>query len=236
MSVWRRRALRNLRVVDALVISWAVAGAYVIRFGLEPHFVEENERSAYIWFSAALTAVWWCMLSAWNSRQSRILGSGPEEYKRVAAASLWLFGLVAIFSYLLRIDTARGYVGIALPVGLVGLLLARWLLRQHLSVHRQSGESMSRLILIGGPSAVAHLASTLNGARHAGYLPVAAYVPGVGDSAAVEEQSGLPILGGPADAKVILEAIAQCNATLKPWPSRPASSYIRRLCDIWDGN
>ena len=91
------------------------------------------------------------------ARQSRILGAGTDEYKRVAAASLWLFGLVAIISYVFRIETARGYVGIALPVGLIGLLLARWLLRQHLSVARQRGASMSRLLLLGGPSAVAHL-------------------------------------------------------------------------------
>lgn len=152
------------------------------------------------------------MLGAWNSRQSRLLGAGPDEYKRVAAASLWLFGLVAIFSYVLRVDTARGYVAIALPVGLVGLLLARWLLRQHLSFARRHGDSMSRLLLLGGPSAVAHLASSLHRERNAGYLPVAVYTPGGPGEIAVEPDSNLPNLGYANDTASILEAINLCKA------------------------
>lgn len=209
---WRVRTSRKLRVVDAFVIIWAIAGAYIVRFGLEPDFVVDGQEVTYVWLSAALVLAWWLMLGAWNSRQSRILGSGPDEYKRVAAASLWLFGIVAIVSYVLRIDTARGYVGIALPAGLFGLILARWLLRQHLSVDRQGGDSMSRLILLGGPSAVAHLATTLTKAKHAGYLPIAAYTPGIPDSAAVDNVSGLPVLGRDPDVKTIVEAIDRCKA------------------------
>jgi exopolysaccharide biosynthesis polyprenyl glycosylphosphotransferase len=209
---WRMRTSRLLGVVDAFVVVWAVTGAYIVRFGVEPGFVASGQEFAYAWVSVALATGWWLMLGGWNSRQSRILGAGPDEYKRVAAASLWLFGLVAIFSYLLRLDTARGYVGIALPVGLLGLLLSRWLLRQHLNVDRQKGRSMSRLLLLGGPSAVAHLASSLERAKGAGYLPVAAYTPGAHDGPAVEPKSGLPILGYRPDTASILGAIEACNA------------------------
>lgn len=209
---WRMRSSRLLGIVDAGVVVWAVVGAFIVRFGLEPDFVVSGQEFTYAWLSVALAIVWWFMLGAWNSRQSRILGAGPDEYKRVAAASLWLFGLVAIVSYVLRVDTARGYVGIALPCGLAGLLLARWLVRQHLNVHRQLGRSMSRLLLLGGPSAVAHLASSLVGAKHAGYLPVAAYTPGAKDGLTVEPESGLPVLGSTADTKSILSAIDVCRA------------------------
>ncbi|MFE8884420.1 sugar transferase [Pseudarthrobacter enclensis] len=201
-----------MRVVDGFVILWAVTGAYVLRFGLDPSVTADRSETGYLWFSGALAVAWWLMLGAWSSRQSRILGSGPDEYKRVAAASLWLFGLVAIFSYVLRIDTARGYVGIALPVGLMGLLISRWLLRQHLSVNRQKGQSMSRLLLVGGPGAVAHLAASLESAKHAGYRPVAAYSPGSPETDDHERESGLPILGRRPDTKSILAAIEKCNA------------------------
>lgn len=209
---WRVRSSRLLGVVDAFVVVWAVVGAFIVRFGFEPDFVVSGQEFTYAWLSVAIAVVWWLMLGAWNSRQSRILGAGPDEYKRVAAASLWLFGLVAIVSYVFRVDTARGYVGIALPVGLAGLLLARWLLRQHLNVDRQNGRSMARLLLLGGPSAVAHLASSLDRAKHAGYLPVAAYVPGLHDSPSIEPESGLTILGYKADTSSILEAIDACGA------------------------
>lgn len=206
------RSSRLLGVVDAFVVVWAVIGAFIVRFGLEPSFVVSGQEFGYAWLSLALAIAWWVMLGAWNTRQSRILGAGPDEYKRVAAASLWLFGLVAIFSYVFRIDTARGYVGIALPVGLVGLLLARWLARQHLNVDRQKGGSMSRLLLLGGPSAVAHLASSLQRVKYAGYLPVAAYTPGMHDAPDIEPESGLPILGVKAETRSILSAIDACKA------------------------
>lgn len=208
---WRVRTSRRLRVIDAFVVVWAVAGAFVIRFGFEPDLTVNGQEQTYIWLSVALASIWWLMLGAWNSRQSRILGSGPDEYKRVAAASLWLFGLVAIVSYVLRIDTARGYVGIALPVGLLGLLLARWLYRQHLNIHREAGRSLSRLLILGGPSAVAHLAETLAEAKHAGYLPVAAYTPGVNDLS-LDSISGLPVLGTNRDVGSILVAITESKA------------------------
>ncbi|WP_407709941.1 sugar transferase [Arthrobacter nitrophenolicus] len=209
---WRSQCSRQLRLIDAFVIVWAVAGAYVIRFGWASDFMGDGQDGVYLWLSVALVVTWWLMLGAWNSRQSRILGAGPDEYKRVAAASLWLFGLVAIVSYVLRFDTARGYVGVALPVGLFGLLLARWLIRQHLNVNRQMGQSMSRLLLLGGPGAVAHLARSLRTAKHAGYLPVAVYTPNSYDFASVEPESGLPVVGNSSDAKSIVEAIEACDA------------------------
>lgn len=207
---WRLRTSRRLRIVDAFVIIWAISGAYIVRFGFDPNSTVDGQDITYLALSIALVIAWWFMLGAWNTRESRILGSGADEYKRVAAASLWLFGLVAIVSYVLRIDTARGYVGIALPAGLFGLLLARWLLRQHLSVDRQGGDSMSRLMLLGGPSAVAHLAETLVGAKHSGYLPIAAYTPGRNERDAAI--FGLPVLGTDANIHSILAAIDESQA------------------------
>lgn len=209
---WRRQSSRLLGIVDAFVVIWAVIGAFIIRFGLDPNFVVAGQEVTYAWLSAGLAFAWWIMLGAWNSRQSRILGSGPDEYKRVAAASLWLFGIIAIVSYVLRVDTARGYVGLALPVGLLGLLLGRWLIRQHLSIKRGQGRSMSRLLLLGGPGAVAHLAASLHRAKYAGYLPVAAYMPGFESKIQTEPESGLQIVGNRPDTHSIVAAIEACGA------------------------
>lgn len=206
------RTSRRLRVVDAFVVTWAVVGAYVLRFGIESSPVSSEDAAAYSVFSVALIVAWWIMLGAWNSRQNRILGAGADEYKRVAAASLWLFGLIAIFSYVFRLETARGYVGIALPIGLAGLLLARWLLRQHLSVDRQRGSSMSRLMLLGGPGAVAHLTNQLTRSKDAGYLPVAAYTPGQQGNHWNESEHGLPNLGSVPETSCIIKAIERCGA------------------------
>ncbi|MFE4080512.1 sugar transferase [Paenarthrobacter sp. YIM B13468] len=209
---WRGRASRVLAVVDAVVVAWAVTGAFVLRFGIDNGLSTSGNDAAYVWISAVLAVAWWVMLGAWTSRHHRVLGSGAEEYKRVAAASLWLFGAIAIFSYAFGIDTARGYVGVALPVGLGGLLVARWLVRQHLHLDRQRGNSMNRLLLVGGQGAVAHLAASLMKSKHAGYLPVAAYSPGTVELQTHEASSGLPILGTKPDPELILKAIESCKA------------------------
>lgn len=206
---WRARYSRRLAVIDAFVVAWAVIGSFILRFGWDSSS-KLGEEGVYALVSLPLGVVWWLMLGAWNSRQSRVLGAGAEEYKRVAAASLWLFGFIAILSYVFQADIARGYVGVALPVGLVGLLLARWLVRQHLNVERVQGQSMSRLLLLGGPGAVKHLTQSLMRARFAGYLPVAAYTPGVQHLEA--DAVDIPVLGHEPNVQAIVAAIDLCGA------------------------
>lgn len=198
--------------MDAFVVIWAVTGAFIARFGFESDISASGQERNYIFLSVAIAASWWLMLGSWSSRQSLVLGSGPEEYKRVAAASLWLFGLIAIVSYVFRFDTARGYVGVALPVGLIGLLFARWVLRQHLSTQRHIGQRMSKLMIMGGPGAVAHLCASLESAKHAGYKPVAAYVPGAVAEASSSLSLGIPVLGHKPDTTSIMRALDACGA------------------------
>lgn len=210
---WRIRYSRRLLIVDAAVIVWAVAGAQVVRFGFDAREVAVGPGTAsYLTVSVILVLAWWLMLAAWGTRDSRILGSGPEEYKRVSAASLWLFGLIAIFSYVFGVETARGYVGLALPAGILGLLLARWLVRQHLSIERASGKSFSRVLIIGGMESVEHLIRSLRSQPAAGYLPVAAYILDL--PAGADPPGGLrvPVVGQEANLSSILQAIGTASA------------------------
>ena len=203
---WRARYTSRLRLLDACVIIWAVAGAFGIRFGL-PDIDSQHVRDIdYAIFSIGLVVAWWSMLGFWGSREARILGSGSEEYKRVIASSAWLFGFVAIVSYALKIDTARGFVGLAFPAGALGLLIARWLVRQHLSVERTRGKSGSRVLIIGGPFSAAHLVRSLNSAPDAGYQPVAVHLPGA--AAAVSTATfSVPVTGTQSDFESILATI-----------------------------
>jgi exopolysaccharide biosynthesis polyprenyl glycosylphosphotransferase len=207
---WMRRYPRRLAIVDAIVVLWATAGAFLIRFGLVDETGSEPIET-YAVFSAVLSLVWWIMLGAWDSRSPRVLGSGAEEYKRVFAASLWLFGLIAILSYAFRYDTARGYVGLALPAGVLGLLVTRWMVRQILCGERRRGESSSHVLIVGGASAVDHLATSLRKTPLAGYTPVAAYVTS-GTSGPLLANPDIPIVGTGADVESIMKALDACQA------------------------
>lgn len=204
---WRSKYVRRLRLVDAGVVVWAVAGAYAVRFGFSDISSGNIREADYLVLSGALVIAWWIMLELWGSREANVLGSGSEEYKRVIATSVWLFGLVAVVSYALRIDTARGFVGLAFPAGALALLTARWLVRQHLSLERRQGHSCSRVLIIGGPYSAEHLIRSLRTAPAAGYLPVAAHLPGASKGSSALEKLGIPVTVGDANADSILDVI-----------------------------
>lgn len=208
---WRTKYAVRLRLVDAFVVIWAVAGAYGVRFGFSDVEVAGSREVDYLLLSVILVTAWWIMLEFWGSRDARVLGSGSEEYKRVVASSAWLFGFVAIVSYAFRIDTARGFVGLAFPAGALGLLIARWIVRQHLSLERRQGESSSRVLIIGGPYSAAHLVRSLQSEPSAGYLPIAAHLPGA--AVELDRVPGLtvPVTGVQKDFDTILSVIAATN-------------------------
>jgi hypothetical protein len=134
--------MRRVVISDLLVVSWAVVGAQLIRFGRDgagtklPVAAQTLPDLKYTAFSAALIVAWMLMLRLQRSYDRRLLGHGPEEYKAVAVASFRLFSIVAVASYVLRLELARGYVAIALPAGIIGLVASRWLWRKWLTMHR----------------------------------------------------------------------------------------------------
>lgn len=208
---WRRKYALRLKLADAFVVLWAVAGAFVVRFGFSEPQSGSDRDIDYVLLSAVLIIAWWLMLGFWGSREPRVLGSGSEEYKRVIASSAWLFGFVAVVSYALRIDTARGFVGLAFPVGALGLLAARWLVRQHLSLERRQGRSSSRVLIIGGPHSAAHLIRSLKSAPAAGYTPVAAHLPGAVLDASHDPGFSVPVTGVESNFDTILSIILRSD-------------------------
>lgn len=216
-------------LLDGFVVCWAVAGAYFVRFGATP--TPRNEESAYAFFSLVLAFGWWIMLGVWGSREPKVLGSGADEYKRILTASMWLFASVAILSYALRIDTARGFVGLAFPVGVLALLAGRWLVRQHLAIDRKNGRSVSKLLIIGSPQSAEHLANSLKGAPAAGYLPVSAHLPGAADDFRNLALLSVPVAGVEAGFDGILGSIlaAEVDAVAISAGAALPPSDLRRL-------
>ena len=201
-------------VVDLLCIAWATIGAQIARFGVNEQSLDiANHPAPYTLISILLIGTWWIFLGAWGSREERILGYGPEEYKRVITSTLWLFGGVAIVSYVFQLDTARGYVAIALPLGIVSLVAGRWILRATLVASRQRGRGLQRVLLIGGLHTTRHLHQQLSTHPEAGYLPIAAHIPTTSSDTISTESGTLPVVGHGKEIDDILEAIRDSDAT-----------------------
>jgi exopolysaccharide biosynthesis polyprenyl glycosylphosphotransferase len=205
---WAQRYGRRLAIIDAAVVLWATVGALLVRFGVPETEQLDVNAQPYVLLSVVLAGAWWVMLFLRGSREPTVLGHGTEEYKRVVSASLILFGSVAIVSYALQVDTARGYVGIALPAGLIMLLLSRAIVRRLLHIERSRGLSSLRVLVVGSTSGVHHLTDSLRAQPMAGYDPVGAYLPGVEEDASAAKALDLPIVGRGVTADEIIADIS----------------------------
>ncbi len=193
--------LRSLFLFDVCIIVFAVAVAHIARFGLEATQVaidQSSESLAYSVVSVALVLSWMMMLHLHGAYDGRLSGHGIQEYRAVFAASTSLFSVLAIVSFVFRMDFARGYVMIAFPLGTGLLLLGRWSARRWLVGQRSNGLLADRVLLIGDRADLATLVNALHRTPSAGYNVIGACI----DDAKGSRIAGIPVVGGSEDAVV----------------------------------
>ncbi|TFD17435.1 sugar transferase [Cryobacterium sp. TMT1-21] len=208
---WRTVYASRLAITDLLVLIWVVLGVQILWFGLDTADLAFRGSTtelnlSYSAVSLLLIACWMAMLHIYGSRGYRVLGTGPDEYKLIASASMRLFGLLAIVAYLFHIDVARGYILIAFPMGITVLVFSRWIWRQWLVVQRLRGTYSSRVVLVGSMASASRVHQELTRFPGAGYLVVGACVPGgqVGDRLA---GTSIPVLGGVHGVELLLKSV-----------------------------
>ncbi|OUD86548.1 hypothetical protein BC477_01040 [Clavibacter michiganensis subsp. michiganensis] len=234
-SRWRVVYARRLALSDAIVIILTTFGVQFLWFGTTAGTVDlggnaQGVAVTYTMVSVVLILAWLFVLTVYSTRDYRIVGTGTQEYKQVADATLRLFGIIAIVAFLVKIDLARGYIVTGLPLGLVLLLLSRTLWRVWLSAQRRRGEFSSLILLVGSLESTTHTATTLARAPKAGYRVVGACLTG---DARPSRLPGLdvPVVGNADDALVELERLGADTLVLTSSdelpPERIASSAGR---------
>jgi hypothetical protein len=163
---WQTRYRRALIASDTAVIIGCVLAAQWVRLALLPGTVAVEVWFYYTTVSLIIAATWMGFLSVYRTRSPRIIGAGTEEYRRVFSPTLTFVGLTATALVFLRPEVARGYLGLALPLGICTLLLSRNLWRRLIAAQRKNGSCMSAIIagLLGRvvqPPAVDPLAQIL---------------------------------------------------------------------------
>ncbi|WP_258371161.1 sugar transferase [Curtobacterium sp. MCBD17_021] len=175
---WSRSYSRRVLVTDFLALFWVVFGVQIAWLGLDSNLATNTAdlRLSYTGISIVVIAVWMSALALYDTRGHRVIGVGSTEYRLVADSSVRVFGVLAIAAYLLHVDLARGYILIAFPVGILVLLLSRWIWRQWLVAERKRGNYSAKVLLVGSTSSVLHLARELGRSPEAGYRVVGAAV------------------------------------------------------------
>lgn len=205
---WIRGYQRHVMCTDVVVVGAMVFASQTLRFRTTADTpVSGASGITYLMFSFALLVVWIAALGINGVWDRTVLGSGPSEYRRIIQGSLYLFGFIAIFGFLARADIARGYLAMALPLGLFGLLGGRWVWRQLLHEHRRSGSHMNSVVVVGGRSSALSLAARLQQAPEYGYQVSGLCLPADETATARDGDSadGFPVVGDLTDVMGSIE-------------------------------
>jgi exopolysaccharide biosynthesis polyprenyl glycosylphosphotransferase len=207
---WQRRYVRALIVADVVVVVAAMACAQMIRLGrpitaLDPASIYFSVLSVFV------AAIWLALLAAYRTRSPRVVGAGVEEYRRVMSATLATIGVVAVALMIFRPEYARGYLAVAFPLGLAGLLLTRNLCRYYLARQRRRGRCVVTVIAVGDARAVRSLVQGLARGWGYGYSVIGVCLTGRNSGGTIEVPGvgTLPVLG---DEGKVHDAIVMTNA------------------------
>jgi FlaA1/EpsC-like NDP-sugar epimerase len=178
---WKRSHAIRVLLVDAIAVICAVVLASIGRFGLPHDDASENNPTwtSVAIYSVALVIIWLIALGVQHSRDLTLVGVGAEEYRLVLTATFWVFGIIAAAGLVAREQMARGYLLIAFPAGLVGLVIGRHLLRRHLARRRSLGKFMNHVVVLGAEDSVESLCMSFERSKDAGYKVIGACVVGL---------------------------------------------------------
>jgi exopolysaccharide biosynthesis polyprenyl glycosylphosphotransferase len=185
---WTKSYLRRAAFADCACALAAGALATEIRFGNQGY-----PPLAYLGLTCALPVLWWVSVLVAGGYDARFIGLGSDEFRRVLNAAVSLTAGLALVSYTAKLDLARGYMVIALPLTAVLDLAARYRIRKRLHKLRQHGSCTRRVVAVGHAAAVADLVTTLRRDSYHGLSVVATCLAGV---ARADEVAEVPVAGG----------------------------------------
>ncbi len=230
--IWARRYRSKLRLTDVSVIMAVVTIALLARIDVgtmaTPVGASRIEPGAAC---LLVIATWIVTLGTFHTRDSRVVGVGAAEYKRVVSASAVAFGLLAMGFLLLDVDIARGYFVLALPLGVAGLTLERWLWRKWLLHQRRFGHYLARAIVVGKREDVEYVVSQIDQKSGAAYCIVGVALQGAARDSVTAGEHRVPVV---ADMDHVATAAAGLgvDTVIVAGHPRGGSEFIRNLG--WD--
>jgi len=180
----RRDPLRVYAVravaLDVVAIVIAAVIGFVLRWTI-PYDLNISDYT-YVFFALVVVVSWIGALLVRGAYDTRILGVGSEEFKRVITASGAVFAAVAIVALAFKLDLSRGFVLITFVVGLILLLAVRWSLRAWLRNERRYGHFLHRTVVIGSGPRSEGIVDLLDRDPVAGFTVVDVIPEPVGDA------------------------------------------------------
>lgn len=230
---WERRTRAQLVATDgAIVILTTVLVAYGMLSATASLAAVRPEQALAA--PAIATAVWLIALAGVHSRDAAILCDGALEYRRVVHATALSFGVLAVPCLMLDWPAMRMQLLIAVPAGLLALLIGRWQWRRWVLSRRREGQLASRTILVGDREEVAYVLERLASTRDLAYHVLGAAVSGdPGDVLSLGDRR-IPVLSAKESLAVTAERMGADTVILASKPDADPQ-YVTRLSRQLEG-
>ncbi|MDL9948864.1 sugar transferase [Gordonia sp. ABSL11-1] len=231
---WVHGYLVRLAWTDIAVVAIAITIAQVARFGTDSASVPNGAIAApAALVSLILGIAWVAALRAFHTLDRRVVGAGSTEYSRIVTACLSVFGVLAMLDLLFRLNIARGFLALALPIGTFGLLFSRWAWRQRLNRQRTQAQNLEHVLVVGEPRSALPLVQRLINQPGLGYRVVGICLPahsGPRESVPVGENE-VPVFGTFDD---VCQSVTASGATTVAVTSAEALGHTAMQTLSWD--
>jgi exopolysaccharide biosynthesis polyprenyl glycosylphosphotransferase len=220
---WTTTYLRMAAALDCICALVAGLVALEVRFDSEAGVPVQ-----YFVLTVALPFFWLGSVALAGGYDSRFVGVGSDEFRKVINAGVSLTAAIAIVSYAAKFSLARGYVVLALPCAVVLDLIARYWLRKRLHRRWRGGRYMRRTVAVGHAGPVEDLVALLRRDSHHGLAVVAACVASAEHQGEVAD---IPICGG---LDSVASVVTRFNADTVAVLACPEMDGVRLRELAWD--
>ncbi len=160
-------------LLDAGILG--VAMSCYVWFMIEANLL--YDRLDTVLYGAALVVWWLLLILIRGGYEVRYLGIGSEEFKRIVTATVTLLAMISIVSYVAKRQPPLRLVLPSLLIGLMLILLGRWLLRTWLGRQRLAGRFQQATLIVGDRLRAAELAEGFADDAVVGFKVVATVQP-----------------------------------------------------------
>jgi exopolysaccharide biosynthesis polyprenyl glycosylphosphotransferase len=221
---WRPAYVRRAVALDVACAASAAALALQVRFGADAAW----RLHASLLLALALPIVWVLAMLVARSYEPRFLWTGPEEFRRVFFAATLQLAVVGTVSWAFRLDVARGFVVLALPLATALTLGQRYAHRRWLHRRRARGLFQQTTLLVGHRSAVAALDEQIQREAHHGLKVIGCCLPASQRDRVADAFNGLPVLGALDDVAATVSRYEVDTVAVLPCPELDGAA-LRRL-------
>ena len=169
-------------------------------------------------------------LALGGAYQQRVLGQGLDEFRRILLTGTVLVALISTLTLALDATSMRSVVLGSVPLALAGVLCVHLGARFGLRRMRGAGRCKQRVVAVGLERSVAELIRTMHRDPRSSLKIVGACVR----NPSLLEIEGVPVLGAPNEAALVLHDTEADSVLLTAW-SDVSQQDLRRLSWALEG-